>query len=230
MLRRDWGLIIWSEANNSAIALASGGMGIGCPGPAILWVATMRPQHLISHRDGRQHEKATLEGLENPSPLGRSRCDFAGEVLADMVAGLTTVDNALHTTSRCLCSRATLIKCSERKSLDQRSVNRTCNRSILTYNCCRCRFCMCMFCPITWRDDAPCLTQPSLDNCFLRIGRAERLRTFSMPRTSPSIKCLRSSTTWTVSAAWKNRRSTTTGRPWRAWCESLKHTATWIAS
>ncbi len=29
--------------------------------------------------------------------------------------------NALHTTSRCLCSRATLIKCSERNSLDQRS-------------------------------------------------------------------------------------------------------------
>jgi len=34
MLCRDWGSIIWSEASNSAIALASGRMGIGCPGPA----------------------------------------------------------------------------------------------------------------------------------------------------------------------------------------------------
>jgi hypothetical protein len=32
--------------------------------------------------------------------------------------------NELHTTSRCLFSRATLIKCSERKSLDQRSTLR----------------------------------------------------------------------------------------------------------
>jgi len=41
-----------------------------------------------------------------------------------MGAGLTTVKNALHTTSRCLFSRATLIKCLARKSLDQRSTLR----------------------------------------------------------------------------------------------------------
>jgi len=40
-----------------------------------------------------------------------------------MGAGLTTV-NALHTTSRCLFSRATRIECSERKSLDQRSIRK----------------------------------------------------------------------------------------------------------
>jgi hypothetical protein len=96
-----------------------------CPGPAILWVATMRPQHLIS---GRQHEKATAtshltaKALDNPSPLGRCRCDFA-----DMGAGLTTVNDALHMTSRRLFSRATLIKCSARKSLDRRSI-RNCHR------------------------------------------------------------------------------------------------------
>jgi len=75
------------------------------------YVRLLKETAQVLHRGGPVESVALVE----------LRLNLVERLIQRRAVRLTTVNDALHTTSRCLFSRATLIKCSEKKSLDQRS-------------------------------------------------------------------------------------------------------------